>query len=271
MTGRYREHCKSELILEILISVCRSNDGLVLVITSSDAYCSIVTFDPGELGIALATEQIPKSMKRLEKTPENAARKSPGEMATENGPKMSVNLSKETKQMECSNWENGVSTAGEDSKLGTTTASRGGGVKRDIKGKRRIHTTFMESFTSEMETKSPPNSTSSVPGNASPTQPRDETGKTSLSNSASTADVMDTSDTNSTSVNQISPSSCGKKSPRRIQLVTLSPSVSPPLQRSHDSDSKSHDQDSTHSLNPTRAAEITTPTDPEPVATMSCE
>ncbi len=40
-------------------SLLRSNDGRFLVVSSSDGYCSILSFDPGELGVPLSPEKLP--------------------------------------------------------------------------------------------------------------------------------------------------------------------------------------------------------------------
>ena len=40
----------------------RSDDGLMLLVTSSDCYCSIITFEPGELGIALEEVVFPGTL-----------------------------------------------------------------------------------------------------------------------------------------------------------------------------------------------------------------
>lgn len=40
----------------------RSDNGLTLVITSSDCYCTIVSFDPNELGTPLLADKLPEAM-----------------------------------------------------------------------------------------------------------------------------------------------------------------------------------------------------------------
>ena len=41
----------------------RSNDGLVLVVSSSDGYCSLIGFEPGELGQPLQQDKLPACMR----------------------------------------------------------------------------------------------------------------------------------------------------------------------------------------------------------------
>ena len=41
------------------VLLCRSNDGHILAVTSSDGYCSLVTFHPGELGSPLEQDKLP--------------------------------------------------------------------------------------------------------------------------------------------------------------------------------------------------------------------
>ncbi len=40
----------------------RSNDGLILLITSSDCYCTVITFDSNELGVPLASDKLPPNL-----------------------------------------------------------------------------------------------------------------------------------------------------------------------------------------------------------------
>ena len=48
----------------MLALLCRSNDGRTLAVTSSDGYCSLVTFDPGELGTPLEPSKLPAAVAR---------------------------------------------------------------------------------------------------------------------------------------------------------------------------------------------------------------
>ena len=41
----------------------RSKDGQILVVTSTDGYCSLVAFDPDELGIPLSPSELPPAMR----------------------------------------------------------------------------------------------------------------------------------------------------------------------------------------------------------------
>ena len=43
----------------ITIRTCRSSDGLVLAVTSSDGYCSLIGFESGELGEPLQQDKLP--------------------------------------------------------------------------------------------------------------------------------------------------------------------------------------------------------------------
>ena len=45
-----------------LTDVAWSNDGLLLIVTSTDGYCSVIEFDEGELGTPLARSAYPSSL-----------------------------------------------------------------------------------------------------------------------------------------------------------------------------------------------------------------
>lgn len=47
-------------LLDNVIPPFRSNDGLALIVSSSDGFCSIVTFSPGEIGTPLTSENMPR-------------------------------------------------------------------------------------------------------------------------------------------------------------------------------------------------------------------
>ena len=251
----------------------RSDDGLVLVVTSSDAYCSIVTFEPGELGVALATEKIPMSMRQSENEEKKtgtvsaeevvaSSRNTKGETSpvTRSSPNSERVKENDTKSTEVSpDHEAGHSVGREGrgpdggaSQENTATASATATKTDAVKGKkRRIQTSVVEIF----------NSSSSVKSEASlqKTQPETNSRITSSPDDTATTPVCvvtsDGSRRNSeseninvaTSANTTQNSTIREKKPRRIQLETLSPV---PLQMSRDLDTKSHDHDSTHSLDP---------------------
>jgi hypothetical protein len=255
-----------------------SDDGLVLVVTSSDAYCSIVTFEPGELGVALATEKIPMSMRQSENEEKKtgtvsaeevvaSSRNTKGEASpvtrsSPNSERVGKNGTKPTEVSPDHEARRSVSREGGEpdggASQGNTATASATATKTDaVKGKRRrIQTSVVEIF----------NSSSSVKSEASlqKTQPETNSRITSSSDDTATTPVCvvtsdgsrrksesekDNSESENvaTSANKTQNSTIREKKPRRIQLETLSPV---PLQMSRDLDIKSHDQDSTHSLDP---------------------
>ena len=242
------------------------------MVTSSDAYCSIVTFEPGELGVALPVEEYPSSMRPS--GTESHTSKGTGTVDTEK-------LADETKATiipRTSDTENEItSTEGiiggdvmtethkEREMEGETKPSERAeptgagvreeaavGVKRDAKGKRRIQTTLVESFPTTSLEKTPPSSAT-----ASKPQPETEnilSQDTVTAVDSSKREFRETEDI--TSSQSMTESPTQEKKPRRVQLVTLS---SVPL--SHDSESQSHDQDSTHLCNPAQPLVDNTSTD----------
>lgn len=238
------------------------------MITSSDAYCSIVTFEPGELGVALLAEEYPSTMRPSE-TVSHAVK------GTE-----TTKMANETKAMTVASVSiPGNDIASTDGAIGrevmtgthreremegeaklsdgagpTDAGSRGEaavGVQRDAKGKRRIQTTLVESFSTPLFEKNPPSS-------AAASKPQPET-ESRLSQDTATAVDCSPSPINCvteniTSLQSMAESRGQDKKPRRVQLVTLS--SLPPL--SHDSESQSHDQDSTHLCNLTPPSLVNT-------------
>ena len=235
------------------------------MVTSSDAYCSIVTFEPGELGVALPAEEYPSSMRPS--VTESHTSKGTGTVDT----KKLADETKATIIPRTSDTENDItSTEGviggdvmtethkEREMEGETKPSERAeptgagvreeaavGVKKDAKGKRRIRTTLVEPFSTPSLEKTPPSS-------ATASKPQPET-ENILSQDTVTA--VDSSKRESltncetediTSSQSMTESPAQEKKPRRVQLVRLS--SLPPL--SHDSESQSHDQDSTHLCNP---------------------
>lgn len=237
------------------------------MVTSSDAYCSIVTFEPGELGVALPAEEYPSSMRpngteshsvkgtgtvETKRTAdESKATILPSASVTENiitstegvvGGKVITGTLKE-REME---GETKPSERAEPTAPGSREKAAVG-VKRDVKGKRRIRTTLMESLSTPSLEKTPPSS-------AAASKPQPETENRLSQDPVTAVDSSKRESPNNcetqgvTSSQSMAESPAQEKKPRRVQLVTLS-SV-PPL--SLDSESQSHDQDSTHLCNPTR-------------------
>lgn len=253
-------------------AICRSDDGLVLVVTSSDAYCSIVTFEPGELGVALAMEKFPESRQQCKnggeavkkagivKTVENGGEdsESPNARITESHTKSTdeeqlARGADHKRKAETNSDQNRESPAGVCSEENTAAV----GVKMDIKGKRRIRTTIVESFTSSSEKTQPPSPSLTSSSKASKSQPETEVRTSSLSENTATELFTSTcgnAENVANSSTTATQNSTQEKKARRIHFVTLS---SVPL-LSHDSDSKSHDQDSTH---PTQSTVVNGKTD----------
>ena len=236
----------------VCVGIYRSDDGLVLVVTSSDAYCSIVTFDPDELGTPLETENLPDSMK-LYKNADRAKKTNDGHKT--------VARSTEERSPDAKRRDEGVvngEAVGAVHRVGSSKVGGGGGgsvcggagegVREVVKEKRRrINTTMVESFTSpssEMKrcvdhTPSPLTPAASTDTSTTRPPPDNETRQTSLTSiSDNDAAAVATSDReNGTAM------TCPGKKPRRIQLETLS---SAPLQSSHDSEPVSRDLDPAH-------------------------
>lgn len=213
----------------------RSDDGLILVITSSDAYCSIVTFEPGELGTPLAKDKLPSPMRRQDV----------------DGGERTCEVAKARKEGEA-----GKLGRKEDSPTVDKPKEKAAvAVKRDAKGKRRIQATMLESFTSPEHSNTHP--TSPLSENISPSPPPGGQRSTSRPESTSSfqdqitspkdgSSVLTTPPKNGSSVAVQPPPETKKpteeKKPRRVQLVTLS-TLSP---KSCDSDStSSHTHSST--------------------------
>jgi len=52
-------------IHRVLFIACRSEDGQILVVSSSDGYCTVVRFDSGELGVPLPNSELPVKARRV--------------------------------------------------------------------------------------------------------------------------------------------------------------------------------------------------------------
>jgi hypothetical protein len=212
-----------------------SEDGLVLVITSSDAYCSIVTFEPGELGVVIATEDLPESMKKsntVSETKKNGIPllKSP----VENGRKSagSGDAIEEGKMNETEALTEPRATENLRSVKACGGNSEGG--RSEVKGKRRIATTLMETFSSPASTSSnekpltqSTNNTSIATEKTQPViQPDSRSSSTSPEQPATVETRLTAGQTSFTTARQASgekeTSKSPEKKPRRIQFQTLS-------------------------------------------------
>ena len=217
------------------------------MVTSSDAYCSIVTFEPGELGIAMETENLPES-KNIGTT-----------VGAKDGEKNKLTEEVVAKKKIVaglieSGSDGGDVVKGRNPIVGSkVNGDTTGEVKEVAKGnKRRIQATLVKSFTS------PSNSDLTHTSSSLATAQQSIGNETGLSGLTSTTG-NETSHTGLTSIDETSTSivktntesetvtSCPKMKTRRIQLSSV------PLQSSssssHDSQTMSHDLDHTHSLN----------------------
>ena len=52
-------------IHRVLFVTCRSADGQILVVSSSDGYCTVVKFDSGELGVPLPNSELSVGARRV--------------------------------------------------------------------------------------------------------------------------------------------------------------------------------------------------------------
>ena len=236
------------------------------MLTSSDAYCSIVTFEPGELGVAVATEKLPASMKRedtakVNGTGNGTTRRVVGDKKIEEGMSTARESPDERSgsagdREEKSN-ERGIVEREEVNRVadggGAGAGPRESAAARVKKGKRRIRTTLVESFTSPEKT--PPHSPSLTPFRKTASTTLTETETRTVCSPRDSADLSEdgsssfstlaSDGTPSSTLTAKTPNSTGEKKARRVQLVTLS--TTPP---------QSHDSGSTHSLSPTQAAVI---------------
>ena len=251
----------------LFLLASRSDDGLVLVLTSSDAYCSIVTFEPGELGVAVATEKLPASMKRedtakVNGTGNGATRRMVG--SSDKKIEEGMTTARESPDERSGSAGDGEEKSNERGIVEREEVNRvadGGGAgagpresaaARVKKGKRRIRTTLVESFTSPEKT--PPHSPSLTPSRKTTSTTLTETETRTVCSPRDSADLSEdgssfstvaSDGTPSSTVTTKTPNSTREKKARRVQLVTLS--TTPP---------QSHDSGSTHSLSPTQAAVI---------------
>ena len=72
-----------------LIYPFRSSDGLVLAVSSSDGYCSLVGFEPGELGEPLQQDKLPTCMQH---TTTSSTSSSDKDSLTQNNSSPSINV-----------------------------------------------------------------------------------------------------------------------------------------------------------------------------------
>ena len=57
----------------VIYIIFRSSDGQILVISSTDGYCTIVRFDSGELGVPLTNSELPVGARRVDSTNMNVS------------------------------------------------------------------------------------------------------------------------------------------------------------------------------------------------------
>ena len=179
----------------------RSNDGLTLVITSSDGYCTVACFEPGELGTPLPTDQLPPVVLKQQKE------KQQQELVTSVTP-----------------------TAQQPSKSPQAATSAVSEPKVNTLKPRRIRPTIVASFSSpedkleKVEAKSP----ASCVGTKAPSTSGSEEKRDSISSPSSRRINGNASHKEANDVT-INGESSGKKSaPRRVNFVTLSTSTSSP-------------------------------------------
>ena len=237
-----------EVSPSLFLLAFRSDNGLVLVLTSSDAYCSIVTFEPGELGIAVATEKLPASMKREDTAKVNGATR---RMVGSGDKKIEEGMPRESPDERNGSAGDGEEKSNERGLVEREEVNRvadGGGAgagpresaaARVKKGKRRIRTTLVESFTSPEKT--PPHSPSLTPSRKTAATMQTETETRTVCSPRDSADLSEDGSSFSTLASDDTPSktpnSTREKKARRVQLITLS--TTPP---------QSQDSGSTHSL-----------------------
>lgn len=223
----------------------RSNDGQTLVISSSDCYCSILTFEPGELGTPLSPDKIPQIL-----TNQHVCLPTPTESPEQ---KKHLNNEQQPPSVQApSVTHNGVpkdSVTDHDSNSEphkvlhspsprpTAEANNFSGVPSPENKPRRIRPTTIATFTSpkqstNRESPSPTSSGDSVSQSTAPvtdlqgqdkiTVPSSSDALPPVSHNNSSQDPRSESQngTNTSSSNE-KPSS-GSKGPRRVNFVTLS-------------------------------------------------
>ena len=176
-------------VLCLHFTMHRSNDGLTLVITSSDGYCSLVYFELGELGTPLPQDQLPPVISKQNNR--------------QDGPALVT--SPPTQQ------------PSEPPQAPTHSITE---LKPNILKPRRIRPTTITSFTSpEAETKKAERSSRSpTPLVGANTSPLSSQGKTRSPNGTKTSeDVTETPGKKSPGL-----------APRRVNFVTLTTFSSPP-------------------------------------------
>ena len=189
----------------------RSNDGLTLVVTSSDGYCTLVCFEPGELGTPLSTDQLPPVVLKQQK--ENPC-KQQQELVTSVSP-----------------------TSRQPSKSPQAATSAVSEPKVNILKPRRIRPTVIASFSSpedkleKMEAKSP---TSCVEAKTTSTSSSEE--KRAAISLPSSCKINENASLKEASDVTINGESHGKTSaPRRVNFVTLSTFTSSPPKHKQES------------------------------------
>ena len=189
--------------MSLHITTHRSNDGLTLVITSSDGYCTLVCFEPRELGTPLSTDQQPSVVLKQQQ-----------ELVTSVSP-----------------------TSRQPSKSPQAATSTVSEPKVNILKPRRIRPTVIASFSSpedkleKMEAKSP---TSCVGARTTSTSSLEE--KRAAISSPSSCKINENGSPKEASDVTINGESHGKTSaPRRVNFVTLSTFTSSPPKHKQES------------------------------------
>ena len=194
--------------MSLHVTVHRSNDGLTLVITSSDGYCTVVCFEPGELGTPLPTDQLPPVVLKQQK--ENHQQ----EMVTSVSP-----------------------TTQQPSKSPQAATSAVSEPKVNILKPRRIRPTIIASFSSpedkleKVEAKSP----TLCVGAKAPSTSSSEDKRDDMSSMSSRRINENASHKEANEVTINGESSEKKPAPRRVNFVTLSTSTSSPPEHKQES------------------------------------
>ena len=194
--------------MSLHVTVHRSNDGLTLVITSSDGYCTVVCFEPGELGTPLPTDQLPPVVLKQQK--ENHQQ----EMVTSVSP-----------------------TTQQPSKSPQAATSSVSEPKVNILKPRRIRPTIIASFSSpedkleKVEAKSP----TLCVGAKAPSTSSSEDKRDDISSMSSRRINGNASHKEANEVTINGESSEKKPAPRRVNFVTLSTSTSSPPEHKQES------------------------------------
>ena len=188
----------------------RSDDGLTLVVASSDCYCTIVTFDPNEFGVPLTNDKLPLNMSNIKKTPQPIA--SPSLPVTK---KATSENDKETTQNKASPSSSSLPPLADSTATTSTTVN--------VLKPRRIRPTMVSSVTSP-NGKATPSSTTPVQTTTSDTAtscPPPSSVSSELQNSTEKDGVDTTQKSKDEQPVSSSSNVAGSKVPRRISLTTL--------------------------------------------------